>query len=187
MKKGFTLIELLIVVGIVAVLSIVTLLLLNPADLLRQSRDATRFSDMSAIKNAVVLYQTGASSPNLGSATTCYTSNSTTTAQCGSLFNGTYISWSASTSTAVNSSGWLPIDFTALSSGSPISQLPLDPVNDATHYYAYAANPTTGVFEIDANMESAKYVSGGGKDAESTDGGNNANWYETGTAPGLAL
>jgi prepilin-type N-terminal cleavage/methylation domain-containing protein len=187
MKRGFTLIELLIVIGIVAALSIVTLLLLNPADLLRQSRDATRFSDMSALKNAVAIYLTGVSSPDLGSGTTCYTSNSATTAQCGGIFSATYSSALASTSTAINGTGWLPIDFTTLSSGTPVSQLPLDPVNDDAHYYAYAASPSTGSFEIDANMESAKYIHNGGKDAESTDGGDNADWYETGNAPGLAL
>ena len=188
MKKGFTLIELLVVIGIVAVLSVVTLLLLNPAELLRQSRDATRVSDMSVLKNALAIYLTGVASPDLGSATTCYTSNATTTARCGELFSVTYTSTNATTSQGVNGvSGWLPVNLSALNSGAPIGTLPIDPINTAIYYYAYAANPATNVFELNANMESSKYMNGGPKNMESTDGGNSADWYEVGTAQGLAL
>lgn len=40
-RNSFTLIELLIVVAIVAILAIVVVLTLNPAELLKQSRDST--------------------------------------------------------------------------------------------------------------------------------------------------
>jgi prepilin-type N-terminal cleavage/methylation domain-containing protein len=46
MRSGFTLIELLIVIAIIAILSVVVVLALNPAEMLRESRDNNRVSDM---------------------------------------------------------------------------------------------------------------------------------------------
>ena len=54
--SAFTLIELLIVIAVIAVLSVVVVLALNPAELLRQSRDANRLSDMASLSSAVSLY-----------------------------------------------------------------------------------------------------------------------------------
>lgn len=187
-RKGFTLIELLVVIAIVAALSVVVILALNPAELLRQSRDASRMSDLTSISRAISFYLTSVAAPSLGTAAKCYTSNATTTAQCGGLFTSYYSATNATTSRGVAGvNGWVPVNFTAIPSGAPFSHLPIDPVNDTTYYYAYAASTTSVTFELDANMESAKYRQGGAKDAESTDGGSNAGWYETGTAPGRAL
>ncbi|MEK7094356.1 MAG: prepilin-type N-terminal cleavage/methylation domain-containing protein [Patescibacteria group bacterium] len=57
-QKGFTLIELLIVIAIIAVLSVVVVLTLNPAELLRRARDSTRISDMSSLNSALNNYRT---------------------------------------------------------------------------------------------------------------------------------
>jgi len=56
MKKGFTLIELLVVIAIVAVLATAVVVILNPAQLVRQGRDANRISDLAAIHSALALY-----------------------------------------------------------------------------------------------------------------------------------
>ena len=56
MKKGFTLIELLIVIAILAILATTVVLVLNPAQILAQARDAQRISDLSSIKSAIALY-----------------------------------------------------------------------------------------------------------------------------------
>lgn len=188
-KKGFTLIELLVVIAIVAVLSVVVILTLNPAELLRQARDANRVSDMSTLKSAISLYLADVTSPSLGAAATCYESTplAATSTGCGGLFGGAYTSVSATTSRKVNSTGWVPVDFTGISSGAPIGNLPIDPVNNATYFYAYAASSTSLTFEIDSKMESSRYVAGGTGDVEQTDGGNKDNYYEVGNASGLAL
>lgn len=184
-SKGFTLIELLMVIGIVAVLATITVLLINPAEVTRQSRDSSRLADMATLNNAIGLYLTSVTSPSLGVAGRCYVSSASTTAQCGGLFGAAFTTTGATTSVAVDSTGWLPINFRSMSSGAPFGTLPIDPVNNGTNYYAFAASSTR--FEINANMESVKYRSGGAKDVESTDGGNNASWFETGTYSGLAL
>src|SRR5262249_10660415 len=88
------------------------------------------------------------------------------------------------------SNGWLPVNFAVISAGSPLGNLPIDPTNSSSSnkFYAYTATSSNGyAFEIDANMESTKYAQGGGGNVESTDGGNRDDWYEVGTAPGLAL
>ena len=84
--------------------------------------------------------------------------------------------------------GWVNVNLAAITGGSPLSSLPLDPVNDATNYYAFERTSIL-TYEIDANMESAKYVSGGGSDVESNnkDGGNNGIWYEVGNDAALDL
>ncbi len=86
-------------------------------------------------------------------------------------------------------SGWIPVNFDSLTGGSPISNVPVDPVNtiaavdgvastDLVYRYACLASPLA--FEIDAQLESAAYTTSP-NDMRANDGGNNANLYETGT------
>ena len=65
-EKGFTLLELLIVVGIIAILSVALILVLNPAETLKKSRDAQRISDLATMKTALGLYVTSTTTPYLG-------------------------------------------------------------------------------------------------------------------------
>ena len=57
-NSGFTLLELLIVIAIIAVLSVALVIVLNPAEALRKSRDAQRISDLTTLKKAIGLYLT---------------------------------------------------------------------------------------------------------------------------------
>ena len=54
---GFTLIELLVVIAILAILAVAVVLVLNPAEFVRQSRDSARLQDLSTLNKALVLYQ----------------------------------------------------------------------------------------------------------------------------------
>jgi prepilin-type N-terminal cleavage/methylation domain-containing protein len=194
-SKGFTLIELLIVIAIVSILSVVVLLTLNPAQLLKQARDSNRISDMSTYKSAIALYLADAISPSLdGGGQNCSAHVSSTLATCNTApvageparFNNSGAASSSATSTAVTGGGWIPIDFSSISSGSPISIEPIDPVNNPTYFYAYAGSSTL-LYEVNTRMESAKFQSGGTNDVESTDGGSTANLFEIGIIPGLNL
>jgi prepilin-type N-terminal cleavage/methylation domain-containing protein len=190
MQKGFTLIELLVVLAIVAILSVVVILTLNPGELLKQSRDSNRISDFSTMKSALSLYLSDVSSPNLGTSTNCYVSTiggfGTTVAKCGGWFTngsiGTTVSTTQPNYRKVDGNGWIPVVFTNISSGAPVGNLPIDPVNSATLFYAYAATNVSSslTFELATLLESAKYLS-----VMANDGGASSTVYEAGTFPGL--
>jgi prepilin-type N-terminal cleavage/methylation domain-containing protein len=199
-RKGFTLIELLVVIAIIAILAIVVVLTLNPAELLRQSRDGNRVSDMATLNSAINLYntdQSGSPTYSLGSPNTVYVSIpdpvATTTAgdQCQglgliSLPSGySYHCAASSTYRNVNGSGWIPVNLSLISSGSPLGSLPVDSTNSSSSrlYYTYETNGSQ--FETTAVMESQKYQLGGSNDVISPDGGTLASVYEKGSRLGL--
>lgn len=55
-KKGFTLIELLIVIAIISALAVGVFVALNPAQRLKDSRDARRTTDVDTILSAIHTY-----------------------------------------------------------------------------------------------------------------------------------
>jgi prepilin-type N-terminal cleavage/methylation domain-containing protein len=200
MRRAFTLIELLVVIAIIAILAVVVVLTLNPAEMLRQARDSNRLSDMATLNTAINLYNTdqgGASGYSLGSSNVVYVSipdpNATTTSgtNCSLLslpaLPATYSYHCAASSTFRNSTnlGWIPINFSTISSGAPISNLPIDPINTSSSrlYYTYATNGTN--FEVTTAFESQKYKLGGANDQISGDGGTLASTYEKGSKLGL--
>jgi prepilin-type N-terminal cleavage/methylation domain-containing protein len=101
--KGFTLIELLVVISIIGILSAVVLLALNPAEILRRGRDATRMNDMITLRQAIdgVLAQGGNWYNNNCNLSTCASSTS---------------------ARAVNGSGYIPMVL-----ADYLSTLPIDP------------------------------------------------------------
>lgn len=196
-KTGFTLLELLIVIAIIAILSVILIIVINPAETLKKSRDVQRLSDLNTLKTAIGLVLTSSSTPYLDGAglnNTCVGGGGTITtylSQTGytSGFPTGFTAFGASAgNTSVNGSGWIPIGFSSLSGGSPLSNLPLDPVNTAgagaladTHYiYRYACQETPLTFELNGVLESAAYATDEDRDAK--DGGDNNALYETGTA-----
>ncbi len=173
-RRAFTLIELLVVIAIIAILSVVVILSLNPAELLRQSRDSDRLSDMATIADGLNVYSTdqaGGTSFNLGNASDTYPSvydpsaTSTSGDQCqglgmASFTTSTGQSWQcapSSTLRTVNNQGWIPVNFSNISSGSPIGNLPIDATNQTSTGLFYAYNTNGAQFEVTADLESQKY------------------------------
>lgn len=54
--RGFTLIELLVVIGILSILATTVTLVLNPANILKESRDVQRLSDLRNLNGAIAYY-----------------------------------------------------------------------------------------------------------------------------------
>lgn len=200
-KQGFTLIELLIVIGVLAVLATVTVLVLNPAELFRQARDSQRIADLNTLKDAINLYLTAAPVPSVAAGgfdcTVNYASDKLPNAvdpfAGGSLATRNPAAATLTTST-VNGTGWVHVDFSSLATqglGTPLSVLPTDPNRtDPTLYYAYGCDNTNLTFEINAKMESNRYKHSpvaGANDAEGTDGGNQLDRYEVGNVASLAF
>lgn len=199
---GFTLLELLIVIAIIAVISAFLIFVLNPAETLRKGRDSQRISDLNTINRAVAFYITTSSNPDLD--------GDGTRGDCGpaatdNVFIGIkdgapaitdpevaekeLLPVGATSTTAIDGSGWIPIDFTSIPEGSPVSRLPLDPsyrvanpadVTDNDLLYIYGCDTDT-TWELNANLESTNFSQGGEDDRESADGGNNSNVLEVGT------
>ena len=215
-EGGFTLLELLIVVSIIAILSVALILVLNPAEALRKSRDAQRISDLSTMKTALGLYLTSTTTPYLGSVsanTACFaTAAAIVPASPVTIFYSfptsagtisqtsldgavTYAAAkqpsSVGAAALTDGTGWIPVSFDTLTGGSPISNIPLDPVNafasgnsgtnmtNADFMYRYGCSQSPLAFEIDAALESTAYTIT--DDKRASDGGNNPNFYEVGT------
>lgn len=211
-KKGFTLLELLIVIAIIAALSVILVIVLNPAETLKKSRDTQRMSDLSSLKTAIGIYTTSKSPVYLAGAssnTACktnagyaagdliyysYPNTSPGADITDNLFDGSIIASQPDAGQVSNANltltagtGWLPVDLSSITGGSPISNLPVDPTNTVTVggvvntdlVYRYACNSDSLTYEIDATLESAAYTSDDNKMIK--DGGNNSNYYEVGT------
>lgn len=193
-KIGFTLIELLIVIAILAILATIVLLVINPVEMFAQARDSQRIYDISTLSNATALYLTTVSSSSLEG-------QGANTFECGTNFgasvDGAVEHFSGSPSLYVafarkidGTDGWVPVKYSSIPGGAPISSLPLDPVNSFgtdAYNYTYSCDNQHKWFEFNANMESERYRNGGGDDVESKDGGDNIDYYEVGNDPGLDL
>ncbi len=170
LKAGFTLIELLVVIAIVAVLAVVVVLVLNPAQLLQQARDSNRLSDLATLNSSLGYYITDSAlsgTQSLGSASTTYASlpdpaaTSTAGDQCQGLgLPSSTFAWhcaASSTYRKADGTGWIPVNFAGMTTGSPLGQLPADPANASSSnlFYTYTTNGSQ--YEVTAVLESAKY------------------------------
>jgi len=161
-RQSFTLIELLVVLAIVAILSVVVILTLNPSELLKQARDSNRLSDLGTLNTALAAYEADVNQGFMGTSSIVYVSIPDTTSTCANLGLPTLPSgWSyncvTTTSTKLSDGrGWIPVNFTNISFGSPLSSLPVDPINTTTsqNYYTYV---TGGSFQLSSKFESQKY------------------------------
>ena len=192
MKRGFTVIELLVVIGITVILALVVITTLNPVEILGQSRDAKRLSEIESVDGAIEFALSQDLNLDIGDPNIIYLSLPDDDPACGSYTDlpplDTVAGWSYRCSSQANfrnidGTGWLPVNFASLPT-SPFTTLPVDPVNDASRglYYAYV---TGGSWELNVQLESEKYSFSGGADMDSTDGGDTIVLYETGNDLGL--
>ena len=198
MRKGFTLIELLIVIGILAILATTVVLVLNPAQILRETRDTQRISDLSSVQSAIgLMLATDPTIPTFTAGPFCTVAGCTIGAVAPFTCAGfTLTGCAVNTIRLVNGTGWVGIDLGGTSGGAPISTLPIDPNNNATHHYAYAGSDANKTYELNGRFESDKI----GVNAQNDGGEDNACgctggvcatltapgcWYEIGTTLGL--
>lgn len=180
-NKGFTLIELLVVIAIIGVLAAVVLLAINPAELLRKSRDSTRLSDLSTLRKAI-----DAAIAN----GVAWTPNATTTI-CDQDATCTSVATTTGRSSA-GTTGWIPLNISQY-----IPTLPIEPrqgvvttVTDgvsattttvvtpaANMVYSFYYSSTADTYELNSYIESKDNWQ-----KPANDGGDNAAKFETGTS-----
>ncbi len=185
-RSSFTLIELLVVIGILSILSVTITLILNPGDLIRQSRDTNRLTDLASISKAINLFMVTNAGSFIGTSTVVYVSIPDTTSTCANLglptlpAGYTYSCVSTSTLALIDGTGWIPVNLNLITYGSVISKLPIDPQNTTTTgaYYTYIPG---GSYELASILESDKYKMGGPQDKSSKDNGQYPEIYETGS------
>jgi prepilin-type N-terminal cleavage/methylation domain-containing protein len=179
MAKGFTLVELLIVIGILAVLSAAVVVVLQPAELLKQARDTQRMQDLNGIHNALMFYVVSTTSPTFGETLNSCVDTADGGA-CGDSKTAT-----TNTTRTTGGAGWVGVDLDELTGGSPLSTLPVDPVNTTTYHYCYDGDDASNTWELNTILESAKFMTA--EDKDGTDGGDAPGAFEIGNDPSLNL
>lgn len=161
-NRGFTLIELLVVITIIAVIASVVVILVNPLEIMRKSRDATRLQDLNGIMKSVQL----GLQDNAGSTATFLCHN--LSAPCTGMSNA------VGDMRKNDGTGWVKVNFTGITNVSVVT-LPVDPTNDSTYFYTYTSDGTN--YEFDMILESSE-----NQTKMVNDGGDNPAVYEIGSA-----
>jgi hypothetical protein len=128
-----------------------------------QSRDSRRLDELQTLNKAISVYLANGYT-YLCETNTVYVSipDSTSTSTCANLGLPALPSgWSYHCSNTdnyrkIDGTGWIPINFTLVSFGSPLNILPIDPENSTStgQYYTYVIG---GSYELNAILESQKY------------------------------
>ncbi|MDP2705848.1 MAG: LamG-like jellyroll fold domain-containing protein [bacterium] len=184
-NNSFTLIELLVVIAILAILSVAVILVINPADIIKQSRDTNRLTDLNNLNKALGVFLVTNPTDFTGTSTIVYVSLPAASAgTCPGLpalpAGYSYKCVTSSTLIKTDGTGWIPINFDNVSYGSPIQKLPVDPVNSSStgQYYTYMMG---GSWHLTAVIESDRNKMGGSNDRASIDGGSYPDLLEVGT------
>jgi len=153
---GFTLVELIIVIAILAVMTAVVVIVLNPGELLAQARDAQRINDLETLRAALATYIALVPNLDLGACPAGGTCTFNPGAGLGPFDDNTCSA--VSTANNITGTGWVSVNLIGIPGGSPVASLPIDPVNNATYFYGYGCRETPRfVFELTARLESQKH------------------------------
>lgn len=173
--RGFTLVELLIVIAIIAILAVVAFLVINPIELTRRARDASRLSDIASLQQAITVAVQEAT----GTADKVLCSDGAGGATGTSCQGKSNVDTRAS-----NGTGWVRVDLSSAKAVA-IPTLPIDPANGIDFHYMYCADTGTGgsnadwviLTKLESSQQSPKMT---------TDGGPQDTLFEAGTKISLS-
>ncbi|MFA6492849.1 MAG: hypothetical protein WCV58_01780 [Patescibacteria group bacterium] len=160
-RGGFSFIQILIILALIAMLGGAIIYILKPSKVLEKSRDAKRFADIKELSMAVNQYL--ADKHDFQGLVGPYSSIDT------GFFDD-------ATREKIDSKGWIPLDFTIISTGASFNSLPIDPLNNSTYNYRLGVSVNNKTYEFNCVFERPENIT-----KHSTDGGNDPNVYELGT------
>ena len=184
-NKGFTLVELLIVISILAALAAAVVVVINPAEMLRQARDSTRMGNIGTLHRTLSMFQIDRPGDSMSSSNVINVSIPSDLPDCANLGLPPIPGWvyrcvPAANLRNIDGTGWIPINFTTMSRGSPLASLPIDPVNtvDSGAFYVFVTDGRTWNFA--SLLESERHAPSAVRD-----GGTDSARFEAGTNPSL--
>jgi hypothetical protein len=147
----------------------------NPSERARLSRDQQRIQDLQSLTKALDGYLKNNLKEKVYMCDGCTLEK--TVFASGAISFESSVTIKDSDSSAVNITGWIPIDFSlnAKTGETPILKLPVDPVNVAPYVFTYSPGKN-GFYKLSAALESATNDS-----LEMDDGGTVEDRYEVGT------
>ncbi len=162
--KGFTLVELSITIAIIAALSTFVVVVFNPAELSAQMRDGQRFAAVGTLRETVGVLVAENPAASFGATNRVFISLPDTSHDCPNVrlllppppAGRTYHCVTAANLRNINGTGWIPVNFTSIRGGSPISVLPIDPINNSSFFYEYIP-ATHHRYTFSARIESIRY------------------------------
>lgn len=159
-NRGFTLVELLVVIAIIAILAAVVMLIINPLELTRRTRDAARLSDLANLQQAInVALQEGTAA---GQRSPACNSDAAPTDCTYESVGGTRLT---------DGTGWVHVNF-AGQSNVTVPTLPVDPTNSTAYHYRYCGNGTNWkiMAHLESDKEKPRVVTDGGTDNDAVTG-----------------
>lgn len=169
-QKSFTLLELLITIAILAVLASISFVALNPAEQIKKARDAQRLTELRSIEKAVNIFEIEYASASLGDSTLIYLSLPDTNSNCSSYslppIPSPFSAYRCVTEQNMrknDGTGWIPLNFQSIGTGSPLAKLPIDPVNDQNYYYTYTVGGSFMVSALSETKDNSQAAGDGGR------------------------
>jgi len=186
-SSSFTLIELLVVIAILAILMAVVVVTINPAEILKKTRDTKRFNDLSNLQELLQLANSeGLLTPSICDGTKIYISlpNSISLSNTNLPAGVSWQQVSEADLRNSNGTGWILINLSgSYTSGFSMASLPVDPQNTLNDnlYYTFYCNPQQE-YILTSYMESKTFGPKGNETSKTNkDGGPDPYLYEVGS------
>ncbi len=178
LKKAFTIIEILIVVGIIGILAVALLVLVNPAEAQRRTRDTKRLKDAQFIDSVIKQYLDDGNNFGANCSTTdmCYTAaaGNTDTTTCDNVSSNWLGEGAAD---LCNYAKAIPVDPLNTSGSTCVDDSQTGDVDNTCNvYYTVAVSGTN--YEVNVRQESTTNIGN-----ITGDNGNSVQWYEVFSGP----
>ena len=195
LKNRSLFLEVFFAVLLISILIYLIVAVLNPSEIIRQSRDSQRMVEIIDLSQAINLEKVGTGNKNFGLLKTIYISIPYGADDCGYFSSNPldlpvisegwrYSCVPASRLRNVDGTGWMPLNLS--NESASMKQLPIDPVNSGAGGFFYSYYPGIEGYKVTAKFESKKHGFSGKADNFSAGTGNGYGILEKGTDLNIA-